>query len=617
MAHLSRQPATAEESKRNLKSIFKNLPRSLKAEKFCPQRKMTHCIFAECTKRANFANSGEKAKFCAQHKEPQMINTNNRTCAEEKCSLRPNFGNPGEKPKFCCKHKEPQMINVNKKICAEETCLLEPYYGNFGGKAIFCTKHKTEGMVDLKTRKCAKEMCFKKPTFSNPGEKAKFCAQHKTEAMVNVVSQSCASVACSTRASYANPGEKAKFCAQHKTEAMVNVVNKHCDAVGCSAIPNYGMAGEKAKFCVKHKTEVMIDLRSKRCADERCSTVAGYAYPGEKAKFCVKHKIEGMVCVRGKICEAERCLRQCNYANPGEKAKFCRAHKEPQMIDVSTKHCDAEKCGATVQYGTPGHGLSRCSKHRAVGMRRKPNARCLMCPNAATHGVNGRAVRCCIHALETDLNMLDRPCTSCGLLYVLDRRGFCENCEPNRFKKARLAKQCALTDYLDSRGLPGSQTDRIVDGGDCGKERPDRVYLDAEGRFVLILEVDENQHFDRACECEQTRMVNIGQMFGGTPVYFVRWNPDSYTPGFFNYASASASASTSSQKQKSDSEEPKKMCQVPLRRRTEMVGDLIEAIMTGRMFADTQPVNGALICALYMYFDGFTDMHSEPWRRIL
>ena len=38
--------------------------------------------------------------------------------------------------------------------------------------------------------------------------------------------------------------------------------------------------------------------------------------------------------------------------------------------------------------------------------------------------------------------------------------------------------------------------------------------------------------------------------------------------------------------------------------------------MWDRMFADTQPVPGALVCALYLYFDGFTDVHSEPWRRI-
>jgi hypothetical protein len=25
-------------------------------------------------------------------------------------------------------------------------------------------------------------------------------------------------------------------------------------------------------------------------------------------------------------------------------------------------------------------------------------------------------------------------------------------------------------------------------------------------------------------------MVNIGQTFGGIPVYFIRWNPDDYSP---------------------------------------------------------------------------------------
>jgi hypothetical protein len=67
--------------------------------------------------------------------------------------------------------------------------------------------------------------------------------------------------------------------------------------------------------------------------------------------------------------------------------------------------------------------------------------------------------------------------------------------------------------------------DRTIEQGACGKERPDFVW-DASTHKV-ILEVDEYQHNDRPCECEQTRMVNVTQSFG-MPCLWIRFNPDDY-----------------------------------------------------------------------------------------
>ena len=90
---------------------------------------------------------------------------------------------------------------------------------------------------------------------------------------------------------------------------------------------------------------------------------------------------------------------------------------------------------------------------------------------------------------------------------VLDKDDLCEMCNPEAFKKAQLAKQNNVMNYLDANGFPGISTDKIIDNGACGKERPDRVFdlIDK----VIILEVDENQHKDRPCECEQARMINV------------------------------------------------------------------------------------------------------------
>jgi hypothetical protein len=133
--------------------------------------------------------------------------------------------------------------------------------------------------------------------------------------------------------------------------------------------------------------------------------------------------------------------------------------------------------------------------------------------------------------------------------------------------------------YLDSRDLNGNQTDKTIDGGVCGKERPDRIY--DFGAVIVVLECDENQHQERACHCEQTRMINIGQSFGGTPVYFIRWNPDDY----------------SSKKQPE-----------LLSRRYKMVGELLKSIRDKKITLPT-----ALVSAFYMYYDGWTSYNEEEW----
>jgi hypothetical protein len=60
----------------------------------------------------------------------------------------------------------------------------------------------------------------------------------------------------------------------------------------------------------------------------------------------------------------------------------------------------------------------------------------------------------------------------------------------------------------------------------CGKRRPDFVF--DLGFGILIVENDEDQHKSRTCECEQKRMIEIHNDYGGLPVHFIRFNPDNY-----------------------------------------------------------------------------------------
>ena len=222
-------------------------------------------------------------------------------------------------------------------------------------------------------------------------------------------------------------------------------------------------------------------------------------------------------------------------------------------------------------------------------MIRRPNAKCESCTELAIWGTNWVPLHCENHKTEAEHNLVERECASCKLVMVLDMNGRCEYCDPKRVRTVRLAKQNALMAYLDRRGLAGCSTDTTIDGGECGLERPDRVY--DMGDKIVVLECDEDQHKGRACVCEQTRMVNIGQSFGGLPVYFIRWNPD-------RYGAAGATPNARRTLAAGDA----------LAVRYKLVGDLIQDIRAG-----VHAVPAALVAAKYLYFDGWSALAAEGW----
>jgi hypothetical protein len=76
--------------------------------------------------------------------------------------------------------------------------------------------------------------------------------------------------------------------------------------------------------------------------------------------------------------------------------------------------------------------------------------------------------------------------------------------------------------------------DKIVNSG-CSKRRPD-LLLDL-GYQVIIVEVDENQHIDYDCSCENKRIMELSQDVGHRPIVFIRFNPDEYEKDGINISS--------------------------------------------------------------------------------
>ena len=214
----------------------------------------------------------------------------------------------------------------------------------------------------------------------------------------------------------------------------------------------------------------------------------------------------------------------------------------------------------------------------------RPRARCTVCRKPAIYGKSFVPSHCEAHRESDDENLMERQCISCNLIMVLDKNNRCEYCDPVRFETNRLAKQNALMEYLNHRGLRGNSTDVIIERGECGRERPDRVFEFDDK--IVILECDEHQHRDRQCLCEQTRMVNISQSYGGMPVYFIRWNPDNYvSPG----------------ERKLD----------PVVKRHTVVANFLRDIRDNRI-----RLPSALLSVFYMYYDGWVGFDLARWEVI-
>jgi len=279
----------------------------------------------------------------------------------------------------------------------------------------------------------------------------------------------------------------------------------------------------------------MVDVKNKKCEFEGCESQPSFANRGEKrGRFCKEHKAPGMVDVKSKQCEFEGCESVTPaFANRGEKrGRFCVKHKAPGMVDVMHKQCEFEGCGTGVSYGVPGLQASRCAVHKLDGMLNPSRSKCETCKTElALFGIR-KPQRCEAHSLAHDVNLVERTCVICALVDVLDADGKCDCCAMGR--RGMLAKQKEVMQFLDvaMKDLPPTSTDRVPIGlKDCGdKERPDRLW-DTHPTRVVILEVDENQHKDRNCACEQTRMINIANSLGASQSVFVRFNPDTFKGG--------------------------------------------------------------------------------------
>jgi hypothetical protein len=153
-----------------------------------------------------------------------------------------------------------------------------------------------------------------------------------------------------------------------------------------------------------------------------------------------------------------------------------------------------------------------------------PKKKCSACNQLGTFESNSERF-CQSHAPATADNLGIATCTSCGLDDIL-LQGLCETCDPTIVQLRVKAKELRIRSVLETEGFKFIH-DKMLEGPVCGRERPD-FQIDC-GTHYIYIEVDEHQHHSYACECEQTRMINLAEV-RGVPVTFIRYNPDMYEP---------------------------------------------------------------------------------------
>jgi hypothetical protein len=211
---------------------------------------------------------------------------------------------------------------------------------------------------------------------------------------------------------------------------------------------------------------------------------------------------EGMIDVLAKSCVEKDCNQRATFNKNGEKPKYCGLHKKKDMVDVRHKRCLEDGCDKEPSYGKPGtKSRMYCAEHKKDGMsyiivhKTCNTPLCGVTPSSKKY--EGYCLRCFIHTFP------DKPVA-------------------RNYK----TKEKTVTDFINGEFPQFTVvTDKKIADG-CSKKRPD--ILINFGDYVLIVEIDENQHREYDCSCENKRLMELSQDVGHIPIVFIRFNPDDY-----------------------------------------------------------------------------------------
>lgn len=339
--------------------------------------------------------------------------------------------------------------------------------------------------------------CDKVPNFAYRGQVALYCSLHMKDGMINVNKVNCLCQLCTTRSGYGLPNGKATRCLVHRVAGMVKLGQTKCSV--CQQNNATWGLGRSKTHCINCKHDDMTTTHRVRWCHECHSSKAAYSAPsGKEPTHCRSCKKDTMVPTWGRcvLCQQKRST----FGQAGEKATLCGDCRQPGMIDVKNRRC---VCGKHV----PHFGLPSSTK----------GTHCSEC--ASLEMIDVRSQKC------------DFP----GCQVRRDRqRGhrYCANHDTEARRKSRVRENKVANAIRGWDLPPWTSWNKQIAGTDkdvCGKYRPDFVW-EMPGH-VVIAEVDEFQHGPSGYACENKRMLDIWNSYGGMPIIIIRWNPDAFKMG--------------------------------------------------------------------------------------
>ena len=296
------------------------------------------------------------------------------------------------------------------------------------------------------------------------------------------------------------------YCSKHKKDGMVNVTHKRCIFDGCRKQPHFNYEDSKAGlYCSNHKLNGMIDVKNKKCEFPNCKKQPHFNYEDSKAGlYCSKHKLDDMIDVISKTCKFLNCKKRPLFNTEDSKAGlYCSKHKLDDMIDVISKTCEFPNCKKRphFNYEDSKAGLY-CSNHKLNGMINITGKFC-------------KSDWCYVHATDK----YDGYCLFC-FVHLFPEKPVSRNYRTKEHSIVEFVKDCfPRFDW---------KCDKTVSNG-CSRRRPDML-VDL-GYHILIIEIDENQHEQYDCSCENKRLMELSKDVNHRPIVFIRFNPDEYEIG--------------------------------------------------------------------------------------
>jgi len=240
-------------------------------------------------------------------------------------------------------------------------------------------------------------------------------------------------------------------------------------------------------------------------------------------------------CIGSSICKHIKLKYRCKECNG---SAFCKHNKDKAYCKEcgGSQICEHNR-QKTICKECDGSSICEHSKIRSTCKDCKGGSIC-------EHSKIRSICKDCKGGSICDHNKIKAYCKECGgsglcksmwceVTANKKYEGYCLRCfiylfpdKPNT--RNYKTKENAITDYILTQFPLDKYTwieDKKVKDG-CSKKRPD-LFLDL-GYHIIIIEVDENQHINYECSCENKRLMELSQDVGHRPIIFIRFNPDEY-----------------------------------------------------------------------------------------